>query len=160
MAGDTEDRDVPDESPEDGESPKDIARRVTAEVEQLHDTFERWFQGELDDLSRVEAALSPDFGFVTPRGDIIDRDTVMAGLAAGRGSRHIRIEIRQVAVRRYDSTSALATYEEWHHHADYTTTRCSSVTFEFDVAGPNGVRWRHLHESWITPPPTWQVPDR
>ena len=47
----------------------ELQRLVADEIVALHVAFERWFRGDLDDLHRVELALSHDFTFISPRGD-------------------------------------------------------------------------------------------
>jgi len=131
---------------------------VAAEIEALHVEFELWFGGESKTLSRVESVLAADFHLVSPRGDIVALDDLLAGLRAARNSRHISIRIEQPAVLWHDSTTVLATYQEWHDHTDYSTARQTTVLFSLDDAAPGGLQWRHVHETWIMPPPTWVVP--
>jgi hypothetical protein len=109
-------------------------------------------------LARVEAALGADFTIVPPRGCIVPRAELMAGLEQERGTRQIRIRVENVEVRWQARDAVLATYEEWHEHATYTTTRLSTVLFSIDDTAPGGLRWQHVHETWIQPPPTWTMP--
>jgi hypothetical protein len=128
--------------------------RPVGEIVALHAEFERWLRGEGErDRSRIEAALSPALTFVSPRGDVVTRDGILKNMQAGWGARHLRIRIENPEVHWTTGAMILATYEEWHDHEAYTTGRQSSVVFEVDPEGPNGVRWRHVQETWIQPPP-------
>lgn len=132
---------------------------VAHEVVALHVEFEQWFRGDLDNLARVEAVLADDFTFVSPRGGLIDRVAVLGGLRSGRASRELKIRVENPVVRWQAGDVVVATYEEWHEHPDYSTTRLSTAVFSRDDAAPNGLIWRHVHETWITPPPNWVVPE-
>ena len=129
--------------------PNDVAR----EIEELHQFFADWYHGQAESIDRVERALADDFTMVSPSGALVARAEVIAGIVENRGKTTIGIEVRQIQVRLIDDDEALATYEEWHHHADYSTSRQSSALFSRDSAAPHGWSWRHVHETWITPPP-------
>ena len=130
-----------------------LSDQVAAEIVALHREFEKWFRGESDDPSRMEASIPTDFTFIAPGSDLVPADALVAGLLNSRGSRQIRIRIENPVVRWSDGSAVLATYEEWHDHADYTTGRRSTVLFTVDPDAPGGLRWRHVHETWIEPPP-------
>lgn len=137
----------------------ELQRLVTDEIEALHRVFEAWFSGELDDLHRVRLSLSNDFTFISPRGDTVGYEQLMEGLEQARGSRDIRIRIERPHVRWKAAHAVLATYEEWHDHADYSTGRQTTVLLSVEESTPGGLLWRHVHETWITPPPTWVIPN-
>jgi len=137
----------------------ELQRLVADEIDALHVAFERWFRGDLDDLHRVELALSHDFTFISPRGDTVPYDKLMDGLQNARGSRDLRIRIEKPQVQWKAAHAVLATYEEWHDHADYSTGRQTTVLFCIEESTPGGLLWRHVHETWITPPPAWVVQD-
>ena len=131
----------------------ELESMVAAEIVALHQAFEDWFRGELDDLRRVELALSDDFTFISPRGDIVARNNLIRGLTESRGSRAIRIRIAEPVVKWRAAHAVLATYEEWHDHASYTTIRVSTVLLSRSGTAHGGILWRHVHETWRTPPP-------
>lgn len=133
----------------------ELGEFVADEIVALHREFEAWFRGDLMDLGRVEAALAEDFTFISPGGGVVARAELMEGLRKGRGTRPIRIRIENPTLRFAGSGIVAATYEEWHEHADYTTGRQSSALFSVDADTPGGLRWRLVHETWITPPPRW-----
>ncbi len=138
----------------------ELERLVAEEIAALHVTFEAWFRGELEDLHRVELALADDFTFISPRGDSVSYKELIEGLYEARGSRDLRIRIENPEVQWRAAHAVLATYEEWHEHADYTTGRQTTVLFCIEESTPGGLLWRHVHETWISPPPSWIVPDR
>ncbi len=130
-----------------------LTGRVTAEIEALHAEFERWFAGATDDFERIRSSMAEDFTFVSPRGDVVDAGALLEDLTAARGSRQMRIRISNVTVREAGNSTVIATYEEWHHYADYTTARQSTALLTEDEAAPRGLLWRHVHETWKLPPP-------
>ena len=64
-----------------------------------------------------------------------------------------QLSIENATVRWSGGGAVVATYEEWHDHADYTTARQSTVVFTLDDAAPGGLSWRLVHETWKIPPP-------
>lgn len=137
----------------------DLRELVTHEIVALHVEFEQWFRGDLENLNRVDVVLAEDFLFVSPRGDVVDRSAVLDGLRSGRGSRELQIRVENPTVRWHSGDVIVATYEEWHVHPDYTTSRLSTAVLTLDETAPGGLVWRHVHETWMTPPPTWVVPE-
>jgi len=129
--------------------------QIAEEIVALHAEFERWMRGEPGaSLDRVEACLGPDFTFVAPQGRLIERAQLMEGLRQSRGTSQLRIWIQSPICRWSDDVAALATYQEWHERPDYTTSRRATVLFEVDAAAPGGLMWRHVHETWLEPPPS------
>lgn len=133
---------------------------VFREVARLHDAFEDWFGGASRSLQSIDDALASDFTFISPRGDLVNRADLLAGLRSAHGSRSIRIRTENTAVLWRSGDVVMACYQEWHDHDDYTTTRQASVLFALDTTAPGGLRWQHVHETWVTPPPNWVVPER
>jgi len=134
----------------------ELMTEVKDEIAALHDEFRAWFRGESDDPSRMEASLAPDFTFITPQGAMIYRDELMQSLLGGRGAKKIHIRTDNVDVHWAEGNAILATYEEFHVHADYTTVRHSTVLLTRHAAAPGGFLWRHVHETWKIPPPPRQ----
>ena len=125
---------------------------VAREVVELHKFFVDWYRGDAASMDRVERALAPDFTMVTPDGELLARPSVIAGITEGRKGSSPGIEVHEIEVRSTDVDHALATYQEWHHHPDGTTVRLSTALFTRDTSAPNGWAWRHVHETWVTPP--------
>ena len=131
-----------------------LSSAIEREIIELHAVFEHWFRGEgPTDLDRVELVLAPDFAMVRPDGSLVRRSQLMIDLAQARGSRHLDIGIEHPEMIWQSRDSCLATYEEVHHHDEYTTRRRSTALFHRSDIAPNGVLWQHVHETWIEPPP-------
>ncbi len=127
---------------------------VSSEIIELHNVFERWFCGDgPDHLDRVEAVLAPEFSMVAPGGILVQRSEVMANLEDARGLHQIRIKIARQDLIWHSADAVLAGYDEIQHHASFTTRRRSTGLFSRADTAPNGLVWRHLHETWIEPPP-------
>lgn len=127
------------------------------EIEELHGFFQAWLggvphEGEVR-FERLERALAPGFTFVTPGGRALERSAVVEGVRSGRSSRPgLRIEVGDPRLLHDAGDLLVATYEEWQHEGERTTGRRSTVVFRRDEDGPNGLRWLHVHETWIEPP--------
>jgi hypothetical protein len=130
-----------------------LSKQVELEIVRLHAEFERWLRGESDDPTAIEAVFAPGFTFVSPQGDVLSGTEMRENLREARGARQIRIRVENVVVRSSTADAVVATYEEWHDHAAYTTARQSTAAFERDEAAPAGLRWCHVHETWKIPPP-------
>lgn len=127
---------------------------VATEIAYLHAAFEAWFHGADDaDFDRFERSLADDFTFIPPSGEPIERSALVEGLRRSYGENPIRIRIERPVVHWERDGAILATYEEWHDHAEYVTARRSTVLFTRDHQAPAGLLWRHVHETWIQPPP-------
>ncbi len=117
------------------------------EVRELHRFFERWYAGTVDGsaFSRMDV-LDPSFVMIGPGGHVFPVDRVRGMVEAGYGNRTIDIEIRNV---RIVPGTCVGIYEEWHTGSDGVTGRTSTAVMAPDAAMPNGLRWMHLHETWI-----------
>lgn len=126
------------------------------EIVELHKFFERWLGGCAADgpedatMARLERVLGPAFTIVTPSGQILEREALLSGLAAARGSRPgLRIEIEEPTLIAETPSQTIARYTEVQHADGATTRRISSVVFERTTGAPNGLRWLHLQETWL-----------
>ena len=119
------------------------------EIDELHQCFEAWFLGSGGDLDRVERALGPSFTFVGPDGVRSDRSAVIAQIDGGRAHTDALV-IRITDHRLITATDdvVVAEYIEHHDLADRSNHRRSTVVFDVDPDGPNGLRWRHVQETW------------
>lgn len=128
---------------------------IESEVAELHRFFEQWFAGDLPAtaLARLDRALAPGFTMVTPDGATSDRAGVILAVRSAHGCAASggpdRIRVRDVRVRHRAGAVALATYEEWQRSGGVDRGRLSSALFATEADGPNGVRWLHLHETWL-----------
>jgi len=130
-----------------------MRERCEREVRELHVFFERWFRGELPDEAfvRVAGALAEDFELISPRGARDDRDSILGAIRGARGgrSRAFSIAVEAFEVRWQSGDACLVTYEEHQRDDDAVTARLSSALFRRANDAPAGVRWVHLHETWL-----------
>lgn len=130
-------------------------KHVQTEIEELHQFFQAWFRAELPNtdeaFERFANALAPNFGMVVPSGDIVEREPLLERLRGIHGAQpNIRIWIETVRVRQTHNDMALATYEEWQSaESGDSTSRISSALFAKDAGAPNGIKWLHVHETWL-----------
>jgi hypothetical protein len=127
----------------------DLRAAAVIEIEELHVEFERWFSGESKSLDRVECVLADSFTMVPPSGETVHRSDLIAGLKTAKGAVRLAIEIRNPIVRWAGDDSLLVSYEEWQTTTEKTNGRQSTVLFVRDQAAPNGLKWVHVHETWI-----------
>ena len=130
---------------------KEVCRK---EVNDLHQFFEDWVSGALpkteESYARVQQALSDDFAIVGPDGRLTQRDPLLNGLyAAHLGRPNFRIWIENYQLHPQLGELAIVTYEEWQEIEGEVTARLSTAVFQQDAAAPNGVRWLHVHETWL-----------
>jgi hypothetical protein len=127
------------------------------EIEALHQFFEDWLSGERPETAaafrRVDRALRPGFRLVHPSGAERSRDDILTGLRGAHGSQPgLTIEIRNVQLCGAGAQLLAATYEEWQRSADTEDGRLSTVVFARHPEAPHGLRWRHVHETWLQAP--------
>ena len=131
----------------------DLMAAAEEEVLARHRFFVRWYTGQAagDDLDRSARLFAPDFRIVGPDGSETDGRAVVAELMQRRGLRPpqfaIRIQIRDSHM--IGAHSALVLYDEHQSGDGPTTARRSSAIFSGAADLPEGVRWRHLHETWL-----------
>ena len=118
-----------------------------AEVRELHTFFERWYSGvaALSEFSRLDV-LADSFVLIGPDGRSSNVEQVRAFVETAYGRRPTGFTIRNVAVRPH---APVGTYEEWQTVGDVTTRRISTAVMMPDPGTPNGLRWVHLHETWL-----------
>lgn len=119
------------------------------EVAHLHDFFQGWFRGELDDedFARCEAALAEDFIIVTPGGELIAREELLAALRRHRGREPDDFTIETLGRRCQQTNNVhLVTYEE-RQSGPRSTIRLSTAA----ITKTDGVfAWHSVHETWVT----------
>lgn len=124
------------------------------EVIELHDYFEAYFLGEVDGLDRVESALAPDFTMAGPSGSTSSRAETIAMIEAGRAhTESLKMTITEPQLLLEDHATLVATYVENQQWSDASNQRLTTVVFGKDSSAPNGLLWRRIHETWITPGP-------
>lgn len=140
--------------------------RIEAEIHRLHDFFVVWFRAEIakdDDAafaSSLVASMDAGFRLVNPQGISTDRGPLLEALRGAYGCRTgqiFQISCRNVQIlhklpveREGSATHVyLVSYEEWQLVGETETARLSSVWFEDDPSAPGGLRWLHVHETWM-----------
>jgi hypothetical protein len=132
--------------------------RCRAEVEQLHDFLQGWMGGTLQadpgTFRRLADVLASDFEMISPDGEPVSRDQMIAGLLPAHGvhagrSQRFRISITDYRGRAVGKDLHVATYREWQVVDGETRGRLSTALFRSRAGTPNGVEWVHLHETWI-----------
>ncbi len=117
------------------------------EVRELHEFFERWYTGTAapSEINRLNV-LDPSFVMIAPDGRSLSADAVRSSIVSIYGQRAMGIEIRNVTVNR---EGGFGTYEEWQTFEGAVTGRVSTAVMVPSPDAPNGLRWIHLHETWL-----------
>lgn len=126
------------------------------EIEELHEFFMQWISGKLEkteeNFLRFSGSIADDFEIISPGGTTMKRDELVPFLFDWHGSRaddeSYRIWIENARVRFRDMTTILIVYEECQTIDGENTRRYASSIFSRDDSRPNGVAWRHVHETW------------
>ncbi len=127
---------------------------IEAEINQLHQFFQDWFNGEIEpsdeNFSRLSVVLADSFKLVSPDGRVLERQPLLDGLHQAHDTRNdIRIWIKEVRVLHWFDKLVLATYQEWQQIEGKITARLSSVLFGRKPGTPHGLEWLHVHETWM-----------
>jgi len=122
------------------------------EVLELHEAFERWFrrEGGQESMDRIRKAFHEDLSYIGPGGGRVGRDELLRRLQDMRGAMpDIHIEVSALEELHRIGDWLVATYHETHRRGEETTLRSTTVIFKVDPSAPRGVRWLHVHESWL-----------
>lgn len=137
-----------------GKPPLELAE-VQAEVESLYGLFEEWFNGSRpeaeESLQPVEAALDEDFAITSPRAEVQDRGHVLGHIRANHGAvPGIRIWTHGHTLRHAAGDTAFVSYTEWQQRPGRPPRgRLCSALLVRDSRAPRGLRWIHVHETWL-----------
>ena len=128
--------------------------RIENEIIELHQFFQDWYNNQLsptdENFARFVNALHRNFRIIFPNGDQVQYQTLMNTLRSKHGSQaNMRIWIKQIQVLHQIGDLVLATYQEWQEINGQVNTRLSTVLFQKALSTPNGLRWLHVHETWI-----------
>ncbi len=130
-----------------------MGNRYVREVRQLHQFFQAWFAGEIENtdagFGRFSQTVADTFTLIGPGGDIKDCATMKAQLRAAHGSGAFQIWIENPQVQALSDTVTLVLYEEWQIRNGVKTARQSSALFRPKADAPNAIEWLHVHETWI-----------
>lgn len=125
------------------------------EVIELHKFFEQWFKSEIKNsdeiFARLEDALSEEFMLISPTGQVLSLEQVIAQIQNGYGSRKTdeipyRLWVQNIECRLLEGNLCLVIYEEWGEVAGKKNARLSSALFRKKDKTINGVEWVHVHE--------------
>ena len=129
-----------------------------AEIEELHEHFEAYFLGAVNNLDRVDAVLSEGFTIVGPQGHTSSRDDTLNALKAAHAhTSSLRISITDARLLFTDGDVVTASYVENQETPHGTNQRLSTVVFSaapttpgaVGSLAPNNLVWRRVHETWI-----------
>lgn len=131
-----------------------LFERVTVEILDFHRFFVAWYDAATagsTDFDRCERVFGPGFHMLPPTGKIFDRlqaiDLIRANRATFNGD--FFIEIIDIVPIWQEAGAIAVTYVEKQERAGVKTSRRASALFTESSSAPNGVEWRHLHETWM-----------
>lgn len=133
----------------------DIETACEQEIVGLHRFFEAWFRGAFADrergFRRFADVMAPSFTIVSPKGTATELPALSDGLRSAFGSwdASSSIEVDDVALRFAHADLSVLTYVEKQHVRGARSARLSTVVMQQDESTPNGVRWLHVHETWM-----------
>ncbi|WP_017627628.1 hypothetical protein [Nocardiopsis chromatogenes] len=125
------------------------------EIAELHRHIEAWLRGEADPgtLKDFLGMLTPGFRLYAPGGDVVDAAALEKGFPSAHGSApDLVLAVREPLVVAEDDATVVAAYEEHQDSAQEHSVRRSTVVFLRDATARHGLRWHHLHETWIVAP--------
>ncbi|QKD05039.1 DUF4440 domain-containing protein [Mesorhizobium loti] len=131
--------------------------RASAEVVDLHRFFVDWFvpaRADTVDFDRFEHVMGEDLGMVTPDGIVLDRAEVVDHVRSSRAScdDSFTISIEDIRPGWQSADTIVVFYVEAQLRGGKHSRRQSSAVFTTSSSAPNGVEWRHLHETWLRVP--------
>lgn len=134
-----------------------LLSRASVEVVDLHRFFVDWFNAasaDNADFRRFESVMGKGFQMVAPDGQVLDRDAVLDHVSASRAScdGDFTISIEHIRAGWQAGDTIVVCYVEAQQRAGKHSRRRSSAVFTTSSSAPNGVEWRHLHETWLQVP--------
>jgi hypothetical protein len=131
--------------------------RASAEIVDLHRFFVDWFvetRADKADFSRFESVMGEGFGMIAPSGQILDRDAVVDHVRESRATcdDDFAISIEDIRPGWQADDTIVVCYIEAQLRGGKHSRRRSSAVFTTSSSTPNGVEWRHLHETWLQMP--------
>lgn len=134
-----------------------LLSRASAEIVDLHRFFVDWFDrdsADRVDFSRFERVMGDGFYMVAPSGQVLDRKAVLDHIKASRATcdGDFAISIEDIRAGWQAGDTIVISYVEAQQRAGKHSRRRSSAVFTTSSSAPNGVEWRHLHETWLQMP--------
>ncbi|MFI0355682.1 nuclear transport factor 2 family protein [Actinomadura sp. 9N407] len=116
------------------------------EIIEHHRFIESWLRGTATDVSGFLEMHTPDFTWYDPDGSLAMLPDLAGAMEKAHGTvPDLELRIREPRELLNGDGMVVATYEE---HQTGNTRRAVAV-FVPDPKARNGLRWRHLHETWI-----------
>lgn len=138
------------------QSDSHLHERCRQEVTELHQFFEDWFLGRLEqtpsEFARFSDAMAEGFHLVSPDGDMRPLAKLLEDLWQAHRvyvNTDFRIWVENIEVRRILPDTILVSYEEWQEVKDEKKGRISSAWLQPAEDAPEGLRWMHVHETWL-----------
>lgn len=133
--------------------------RASTEIVELHRFFVAWYDRNMADsadFDRFDKVMGPGMQMIPPSGVILDRDAVVAYVRDNRATFDADYAIEIADIRpAWQADGAIAvTYVEKQQRRGEKTARRATALFTESSSAPNGVEWRHLHETWMQPAET------
>jgi hypothetical protein len=96
---------------------------------------------------------------IPPTGSIFDRDATIELIRSNKSSFNgdFSIEIEDIRSGWEAADMIVVTYIEAQVKGGKSSRRQASALFTSSSSAPNGVEWRHLHETWLQMPETSQA---
>ncbi|HSR66969.1 MAG TPA: hypothetical protein VLU25_03420 [Acidobacteriota bacterium] len=127
------------------------------EVEELHQFFQDWANSVLENsdetFARFTSAMDDNFHIINPSGMAFPIEELAPALRQSYGSApggQARYWIENFRGTEVAPGVFLAVYEEWQNlDGRKSRGRVASALFRRTQGAPNGVRWLHVHETWL-----------
>ena len=131
-----------------------LFNRARDEVVSLHEFFVAWYDkntAAATDFDRFDKVMGRGMKMIPPSGDMLDRDAVVSYVRDNRATfdGDYAIEIADVELAWEAGNAIVVTYVEKQERRGVKTARRASALFVESSSAPNGVEWRHLHETWM-----------
>jgi hypothetical protein len=133
------------------------------EIVEHHRFIEAWLSGTVTggttELAGFLGMHTPDFTWYDPDGSLAMLPDLSSAMEKAHGAvPGLQLHIREPRLLLDDNGLVAATYEE-HQYAKHAhpkhghdNARRAVAVFVPDPETRNGLRWRHLHETWIVAP--------
>lgn len=126
---------------------------VAKEILELHQFFQDWYRGELENktFQRFSGVMGEGFEIILPDASILPRERILDAVRSQKGSDPVaELWIENVRLIHSEPEFVVATYEEWQgRQGQEARGRLSTVVFTRNEDAPNGLVWMHVHETWI-----------
>ena len=135
-------------------SQSSLFNRARDEVVSLHEFFVAWYDratADATDFDRFDKVMGAGMKMIPPSGDMLERDAVISYVRNNRATFHgdYAIEIADIQPAWEAGNAIVVIYIEKQERRGTKTTRRASALFVESSSAPNGVEWRHLHETWM-----------